>query len=74
MELNQMLSNNQNATELAESTAFMVFENHFINELKRHEDEKSENQLIVAARIFQIRRHENTSFALTENAFVRLTK
>lgn len=74
MELNRLLSDNQNATEIANSSTFMVFENYFIDELKRHETETNENQLIVASRLFQIHRHENSTFKFSEEALLKLAK
>lgn len=64
----KVLSNNSTAKDLAESPKFSIFENFFIDELKRHENETSEDLIIVAARIFQIHRHDNSVFKLSENA------
>ena len=74
MELNRILSDNQNATEIASSSTFMVFENYFIDELKRHETETNEDQLIVASRLFQIHRYENSTFQFSEEALLKLAK
>jgi hypothetical protein len=46
IELYKVLSNNKNAKELAESAAFSVFESVLIDELKRHENETSQDQFI----------------------------
>ena len=74
MELNRILSNNHNASEIANSATFMVFENSFSDELKRHETESNEDQLIIASRLFQIHRHDNSTFKFTENAILKLAK
>lgn len=67
-ELTKALSNNKIAKDLAESPTFSIFENVFVDELKRHENETSEDLIVVATRIFQIHRHENSVFKLSENA------
>ena len=68
MELTKVLSDNKNARDLAESPTFSIFESVFIDELKRLENETSEDLIIVASRIFQIHRHDNSVFKLSENA------
>ncbi len=67
-ELTKVLSDNKNARDLAESPTFSIFERVFIDELKRHENETSEDLIVIASRIFQIHRHDNSSFTLSENA------
>ncbi|MFM7023631.1 MAG: hypothetical protein ACKOXB_11710 [Flavobacteriales bacterium] len=67
-ELKKILSDNKSAKELAESPIFSVFENVFIDELRRHENETSDDLFIVASAIFQIHRHDNSIFTLSANA------
>jgi hypothetical protein len=67
-ELSNVLSNNTNAKYLAESSTFLIFENVFINELKRHENETNEDLIVVASRIFHIHKDDKSSFTLSENA------
>lgn len=73
-ELSNVLSDNKRADQLAESPTFSVFETVFIDELRRHEDETSEDLLIVASRIFQIHRHDNSRFILSEKAIRKLAR
>lgn len=68
IELAKVLSNNANAKDLAESQTFLIFENVFIDELKRHENETNDDLIVVASRIFQIHKHDNSTFTLSENA------
>lgn len=73
-ELSDVLSNNNNAQYLAESSTFLIFENVFIDELKRHENETNEDLIVVASLIFQIHRNVNSSFTLSENALKGIAK
>lgn len=68
IELAKVLSNNTSTQDLADSPTFLIFESVFIDELKRHENETNEDLIVVASRIFQIHRHDNSAFTLTENA------
>jgi len=68
IELAKVLSNNTNAKDLAESPTFSIFESVFIEELKGHENETDEDLIVVASRVFQIHRHDNSSFTLSEKA------
>ncbi|MDE3236668.1 MAG: DUF2726 domain-containing protein [Bacteroidota bacterium] len=74
IELNKVLSDNKNAKELAESPAFLVFENVFIDELKRYETETSEDQLAVASRVFQLHQFTDSNFTLSENALKKIAR
>ncbi|WP_439483979.1 DUF2726 domain-containing protein [Cyclobacterium plantarum] len=74
IELSRVLSDNKSAEDLAESPTYSIFEKVFIDELRRHENETSEDLLIVASRILQIHRHENSSFRLSDNALIKLAR
>lgn len=74
IELSNVLSDNKSADELAKSPTFLIFENVFTDELKRLEDETSEDLVIVASRIFQIHQHDNSRFRLSENAIKKLAR
>ena len=73
-ELTKILSNNKNARDLAGSPTFSVFEQVFIGELKRCENETNEDLIVVASRIFQIHRHDNSAFTLSENALKSIAR
>jgi len=74
IELNKVLSDNKSAEHLSDSPTFSVFENVFIDEIKRHEDETNEDLFIVATSIFQRHYYKNSRFRLSEDAEVRLAK
>ncbi len=74
IELTKILSNNKNARELAESPAFSIFESVFTGELKRHENETNEDLIVIASRIFQIHRHDNSAFTLSDNALKSIAR
>jgi hypothetical protein len=73
-ELSAVLADNKNAEHLANSGTFSIFETVFIDEIRRYEDETNEDLVIVASRIFQIDRLENSTFQLTETTRVKLAK
>lgn len=68
IELTKILSDNKNARSLAESPTFSIFESVFVDELKRHENETSEDLIVAASRIFQIHKSNSSIFTLSENA------
>ncbi len=72
--LSKVLSDNKNAKNLAESPTFSIFENILIDELKRYENDSDEDLLIVAARVFQIHQHKDSSFILSQNALLKVAK
>lgn len=74
IELANVLSNNKNARVLAESPTFSVFENVFVEELKRFENDTSDDLMIVATRIFQIHRHDSSVFKLSKPALEGIAK
>ncbi|WP_300667113.1 DUF2726 domain-containing protein [Fluviicola sp.] len=69
IELTRILSDNKNAQNLADSPTFSIFENIFIDELKKHENETSDDLIHVATRIFQIHQHDKSAFTLSDNGF-----
>ncbi len=72
--LSKILSDNKNTLNLAESPTFSIFENILIDEIKRYENDSDEDLLIVAARIFQIHRHKDSPFLLSQNALLKVAK
>ena len=67
IELTRVLSDNKNAQNLVGSPTFSIFENIFIDELKKHENETSDDLIHVATRIFQIHQQDNSALTLSEN-------
>lgn len=72
--LSIILSDNKNAGELAESPTFSIFENILIDELKRHENDSSEDLHQVATRIFQIHENKESLFNLSQNVLLKIAK
>jgi len=73
-ELHKVLSNDDNASILADHPTFSVFESVFIDEIKRHENESNDDLYLVAKRIFEIHKSQNSKFKLAEKAQEKLTK
>lgn len=73
-ELNSVLSDNESAEQLAESPTFSIFEDIFISEIKRLEDEANDDLFVVASRILDIHRHVNSSFQLSPDSLESLAK
>lgn len=73
--LNQVLSDNYLAEQLADSPTFSVFEQVFIDEIKQHEAETNDDTLIVVAtNIFQKHIYKGSSFQLSKDAEKRLAR
>ncbi len=72
--LSSILSDNSIAGVLAESPTFSIFENIFIDELKKFEKDSNQDFLIVAVRIFQIHQNKNSAFNLSHNALLKIAK
>jgi len=72
--LSNILSDNKNARDLAESPTFSIFESFLIDELKRYEYDSDGDLLIVAARIFQIHQHKDSAFILSQRALLEVAK
>lgn len=54
LELNKVLSDERNCSELASDQIFSIFEKNLVAEIKRYENEDSENLSTVLVRIFQL--------------------
>lgn len=54
LELNKLLSNEQNCSELASDPIFSIFEQNLVFEIERFENENAEDLSTVLARIFQL--------------------
>lgn len=54
LELNKLLSNEQNCSELASDPIFSIFENNLVIEIERFENENADSLSTVLVRIFQL--------------------
>ncbi|MBS9522408.1 DUF2726 domain-containing protein [Litoribacter alkaliphilus] len=54
LELNRVLSEEKNCLELASDPVFSIFENNLVSEIRKFENENSENLSNVLTRIFQL--------------------
>lgn len=66
MELNKVLSSEENCKELSSDPIFQIFQKYLVEEVKRHENESNQKFTLVLARILQINQIENSVLKLTD--------